>query len=310
MESFLNSVQAVAIVLLLTATGYICARLGWLTAEGKRFLNKFVMTIALPCTCVYGLTANLTREMVARAHILLLIPLVCIALNYVFSGLVGRLLKLPRRKLGVFIMICSVSNSLFIGYAMCRELFGDECIPYVMLFYMVSTVYTQVVGLAFIRWAGESEPLSGRMAVRFLTSPTVVALVLGYILVLCDIRLPALVVSYCRYMNQITSPLALLITGRIIWEIGLKNLRIDRNMMVVTLFRFVLSPLFFIAACTLFDIPALARSVFVVEAAMPVVTLAVVAASECGADERFAAEGAAITSLASFVVIPALMVFL
>lgn len=310
MESFLNSVRSVAVVMLLTATGYLCARLGWLNADGKRFLNKFVMTIALPCACVYGLSTNLTREMVSQAHILLLVPLACIAVNYAISIAIGRLLRLPRKRFGVFIMACCMSNSLLIGYAMCRELFGDECIPYVMLFYMVSTVYTQVVGLAFIRWAGEAEPLSGKMFVKFLTSPTVIAIAIGYVLVLCDIHLPELVTSYCRYMNQMSSPLALLITGQIIWEIGLKNLRIDRDMVIVMLFRFVLSPLFFIVACTLLDVPALARSVFVIEAAMPVVSIAVVAASEYGADEQFAAQGAAVTALASFLVIPILMIFL
>lgn len=310
MASFLNSVQSVTVVLLLTATGYLCARLGWLTTEAKHFLNKFVMTIALPCTCVYGLTTNLTREMVARSHVLLLIPLVCIACNYAVAIVIGRVLKIPRKRFGVFIMACCMSNSLLIGYAMCRELFGDDCVPYVMLFYMVSTVYTQVVGLGFIRWAGEVEPLSGRMFVKFLTSPTVIAIVLGYILVLCNIQLPPLVASYCRYMNQITSPLALLITGQIIYEIGFRHLRVDRDLAIVIAFRFVIAPLFFILACALIEVPPLARGVFVIESAMPVVSIAVVAASEYGADEQFAAQGAAITALASFLVIPVLMVFL
>ena len=310
MESFLNSVSSVAVVLLLTATGFLCAHLGWLGQESKHFLNKFIMTIAVPCMCVYGLRTNLTREMIGQAHILLLIPLVCIALNYVLAIAVGKLLKLPRRSFGVFVMMCTMSNSLLIGYAMCRELFGEECTPYVMLFYMVSTVYTQVVGLAFIRWSGEAEPLSWRMAVKFLTSPTVIGIVLGYAIVLLDIQLPGIVMTYCRYMNQITSPLALLVTGQIIWDIGLKNLRLDRNIIVVMLFRFLISPAFFILACAMTEVPDLARSVFVIEAAMPVVTISVVAASEYGADEQMAAQGAAITSLASFVVIPILMVLL
>lgn len=308
MAGFLNSVQAVAVVLLLTATGYVCARLGWLTAEGKRFLNKFVITLALPCACVYGLTTNLTQELVARSHILLLIPLVCIALNFLLAVPLSR--RLPRKKKGVFLMMCGLSNSLFIGYPMCRELFGDECIPYVMLFYMVSTAFTQLLGLSLVRWSGGAEPFSRKLAVRFLTSPTVLGVALGYALVLCNLRLPGLVTSYCRYMNQLVSPLALLITGRIIFEIGLKNLRLDRDMAFVMLFRFLVSPGLFLLACTLLHTEPLARNVFVVQAAMPVVTLTTVAASEYGADEQFAARGAALTTLVSFLVIPVLMLFL
>ena len=310
MTSFLNSVQSVSVVLLLTATGYLCARLGWLTDEVKRFLNKFVITIAMPGACVYGLTNNLTQELVAQSHILLLIPLVCIALNFAIAVPLGRLLKLPRKRQGVFVMMCSLSNSLFIGYPMCRELFGDVCIPYVMLFYMVSTVFTQVVGLSLIRWSANAEPLSGKLLVKFLRSPPIIGVTLGYVLVLCDLHLPGLVNSYLRYMNQVVSPLALLITGRIIYEIGLKNLHVDRDMVLVMLFRFLLSPALFVIACSLLGTDPLARSVYVVQAAMPVVTLTVVASSEYGADEQFAAQGAAITSLASFAVIPVLMIFL
>ena len=58
------------------------------------------------------------------------------------------------------------------------------------------------------------------------------------------------------------------------------------------------------------NVSGLAKSVFVIEAAMPVVTIAVAAATEYGADEQMAAQGAAVTSLASFVVIPILMIFL
>ena len=49
MAEFLHSVEAVAIVLLLTATGYVCAQIGWLTADVKRFLNKFTIAVAMPC---------------------------------------------------------------------------------------------------------------------------------------------------------------------------------------------------------------------------------------------------------------------
>lgn len=310
MAEFLHSVEAVAIVLLLTATGYVCAQIGWLTADVKRFLNKFTIAVAMPCTCVYGFKANLSRELISQAHLLLLIPLVCTALSYALAMLAGRLLHMPRKRFGVFVMMCSVSNSIFIGYAMCRELFGDACTPYVMLFYMINTVYTQVVGLAFVRWSGEAEPLSASMALRILRSPPIIGIVVGYALVLLDLPLPALVNSYCRYMNNIVSPLALFLTGRIIYEIGLKNLRLDRDTVIMLLFRFGFAPLSSYAACTMLGVPELARSVLVIEAAMPVVTLSVVASSEYGADEAFAAQGAAISTLLSFLVIPLLMLFL
>ena len=75
----------------------------------------------------------------------LLVPLLgTVVITILLSLLVGRLLKLPRKKLGVFMMMCSVSNAIFVGLAMCTELFGDTCTPYVMLYYLINTSFVQL----------------------------------------------------------------------------------------------------------------------------------------------------------------------
>ena len=271
MESFLHAVASVTLILLLTATGYFCAVRGWMSPQAKAFISKFTMSVAIPRMCVYGLTNNLTRELLMGSVGFLLVPFLSTVAGFLLSLLVGRLLKLPRRRLGVFMMMCSVSNAIFIGLPMCTELFGEACTPYVMLYYLVNT---------------------------------------SFVLVLADVKLPSLVMSYCKYMNNLVTPLALLLTGYIIHEIGLKNLRLDRDLTLVMVFRFLLVPGLSLALCALLGVTGLGRSTLIVETAMPVVTQTVVAAADYGADEQFAAQGAALSTLACFIVIPVLMLIL
>ena len=310
MESFLHAVASVTIILLLTATGYFCARMGWMSPDVKRFISKFTMSVAIPCMCVYGLTNNLTHELLALSLGFLLVPLLSTVGAFLLSLLVGRLLKLPHRKLGVFMMMCSVSNAIFIGLPMCTELFGEACTPYVMLYYLVNTSFVQLVGLSLVRWSGEGGGFDKRMIKKFLTTPAVIGVLVSFVLVFTGIRLPSLVMSYCKYMNNLVTPLALLLTGYIIYEIGLKNLKLDRDLAIMLLFRFLLVPGVSFALCELFGVAGLGRSVLLVETAMPVVTQTVVAAADYGADEQFAAQGAALSTLACFVVIPVLMLIL
>lgn len=312
MEAFLNAVASVTIILLLTATGWFCGHKGWLKAESKAFLSKFLLSVAVPCMCVSGLRSNLTREMIGGSLLLLAVPFACNALNFVLSYFLAKLLRLPKKRAGVFMVMCSLSNAMFIGYAMCIELFGDPCVPYVMLYYLANTCFTQTLGMWLIRRAGESEGESGdwKRSLKFLTSPTVLALFLGFALVLLDVRPPSFIMSYLRYMSNTVSPLALVLAGYIIYEMGWDKLRLDRDLAIMLVFRFLLSPALYILCCALLGVEGLARDVNVVEAAMPVVTQTVVAASQYGADEQFAAEGAALSTLASFVVIPVLMVLL
>lgn len=310
MEAFLHGISSVTIILLLTATGYLCGAKGWMRAEAKAFLSRFLLSLAVPCMCISGLRGNLTREMLSGSLRLLAAPFICNALNFAFSFLLAGLLKLPRRQKGVFMVMCSLSNAMFVGYAMCTELFGEACVPYVMLFYLANTSFTQTLAMWLIRRSAEDGGSDWKRSLNFLASPTALGLFTGFALVLLDVKLPSFLASYLRYMSNIVSPLALLLTGYIIYEIGWDKLRLDRNLAVMLAFRFLLSPGLYVLCCALFGVRGLARDTLVVEAAMPVVTQTVVAAAQYGADERFAAEGAALSTLGSFVVIPVLMFFL
>lgn len=310
MDTFLHAISSVTLILLLTATGYLCAAKGWMTAEAKHFISKFLMTLAIPMMCIYSFQVNLSRELLEQSAAMLLTGVCTCALCFLLAFLLGRLLRLPRRRLGIFVMMCALSNCVFIGLAMCTELFGSECTPYVMLYWVVSTSFMQLVGVSLVRWSSEAGSFSPKMLLHFLQTPPILGTLAAIALVLLDLRLPSLVLSYGKYMNSVVTPLALLLTGYIIHDLGLKNLRLNRTLSFALLFRFLVSP----AVCTLFcalnGIGGLARSVYIVEAAMPVVTQTVVVASECGADEQFAAQGAAVSTLACFVVTPILMMLL
>ena len=310
MAEFLHAVASVTIILMLTATGWICGKKGWMTAQSKTFLSKFLLTMAVPCMSIYSLRNNLTREMIAQSPELLAVPYIGIALLFVLAYGIARLLKLPKKRRGVFMVICAMSNTLFIGYAMCTELFGDVCIPYVMFYWFASTCYTQTFAMWLIRRSGEGAGGSWRQSLAFLRSPTVLGVLTGTALVLLDIRLPSFLMSYLKYMNSVVSPLALLLTGYIIYEMGWDKLRLDRDLTVSMCCRFLLGPAVILAFCILFGVEGLARSTFLVQAAMPTVTQTVVAATQYGADDQFAARGAAVSTLASFIVIPVLMMLL
>lgn len=310
MTSFFNAVSSVLLIFLLTSVGYLCAAKGWMGQETKAFISKLLMNIAIPCMCIYGLTTNLTRDAISSSGALLLVPFLVCTVSVLLALAIGKLMKLPRKRLGIFVMMCSLSNAIFVGYAMCSILFGESCTPYVMLFYLVNTSFVQIVGIPSVIWSGESSSSSRNMPLKFLRSPAVLSVFVAFALILANVSLPPIVVSFTRYLNNIVTPLALILTGHIIYEIGLKNLRIDSSLCVVMLFRFLLSPVLAIALCAVFGVTGLARSVIVVECAMPVVTQTVVAASEYHADAQYAAQGAALTTLVCFFVIPVLMLLL
>ncbi len=310
-ETLFRSLNAVGVVLLLTVCGYVLAALGWIPSEVRRFLSRYLMRFAIPVMCVYSLRSNLTLELLKSFRVMLLVPALCSAVLFVLSDLFGRLLCLSPERRSVFRIMCAVSNAMFIGYSMCMELFGEACVPYVMTYYLVNTSFAQLIGVAGIRRACSREKGSVRETVRlFLGTPSIYGVLAGILLIVTDRTPPPLFMSCARYINNTVTPLALLLAGSIIHGIGLKKLRVDPVQLSVMAFRFLLAPGLCLALCVIFGVTGLARNVLVVQTAMPVLTQAVVASAEYGGDERMAAQGAALTTLACFAVIPALMLLL
>ena len=308
METFLHSVSSVLVILLLTAVGYLCAAKGWLNDGAKSFLSKYLISVAVPVMSAYGFMTGIPRDELLRAGPLLLAPTLASGLLTLLGWGIGRLLRLPRKRFGVFVMMCGMSNMMFIGYPMCVELFGEVSVPYAMFNYFVNVCFIQLVGRSLVRWSGGYDDHSvGEAIFNIIRMPPVIGVFAGIAAVLLDVHLPEVVMTTMGYINSTVTPLALLLAGRVIYEIGLRNLRLDRALSVAMLVRFVLSPALAVGFCALFGLGELARNVCAVEFAMPVMTMTVAYSTEYGADEQFAAQGVALSTVACFAVIPILM---
>ncbi len=309
--TLLNSFRAVGVILILTACGYVFTALGWIKPDAKRFLTKYLMLFAVPVMCIYSLRTNLTLELIRSSWTQLLIPAVTSFVLYALAIFIGRRMHLDPKQSSVFAVMCAVSNAMFIGYPMCTELFGEACVPYVMTFFLINTAYSQLVGVAGICRAGGQRGNSPWEAVlNFFKTPSILGVFIGVLLILVDWTPPPLVMSCARYVNNTVTPLALLTVGNIIYGIGLKNLRLNKLLNLMLVFRFLLAPGIALLMCALLGVTGMARGVLVVQSAMPVLTQTVVAASEYGADEELAAQGVTISLLACFIVIPVLMLLL
>ncbi len=311
MNSLLNSLSAVSVILILTGCGYVLSMLGWIRPDAKTFLSKYLMRFAVPVMCVYSLRTQLTLDLLKSSWVLLLIPALSTAFSFLLSMAIGKSMRLGPKQASVFAVMCSVSNAIFIGYSMCLELFGSECTPYAMIFYLCNTAYAQLVGVAMIKRSGGQSGTSFRDSViSFFRTPSILGVLAGVFLILTGLQPPALFMSCAKYINNTVTPLALLMAGHIIWEIGLRNVRLNKLLILTMVFRFLISPGITLLLCMLFNVSGLAKDVLIVLSAMPVLTQTVVASAEYGADEQLAAQGIAVTTLACFIVIPVIMLLL
>ena len=309
---FFNAVAAVVVLLLLMLVGYFMGIAGWMTANEKKFLGKYIINIAVPCNCLVGLLNNLDQSMLAQAGVMLVSAIIGVVLTILLGMVLGTLLRLPKNQWGVFVSMVGLSNTLFIGLPLSTQLFGDACIPYVMIYYLSNTIFTQSVAVMLVERAGNVS--SGRGVKHFLkdvfTKPPILAVIFSVLLLVLGLRPPEVIMSFAKYISGSVSPLALIYCGFIVYELGLKNLRFQRGLPTVLVCRLVVSPLICAGMCHIFGVTGLAYSVFVVESALPVVSQVTVMAGTFGADDKYAATGATLSTIGCFFSIPVLMVLL
>ena len=313
MAEFFNAVSAVFLLFSLMAVGYFLGVSGWMGGGEKKFLSRFVVNIAVPCNCLVGLLNNLKHEDLARAGQMMVFTVGGIVLTLALSALAATLLQLPRSRWGVFVPMAGLSNVLFVGLPLCTQLFGEVCIPYVMVYYLSNTIFTQSLAVVLIERAGSRPGRGGGLAHRMLDmlrKPPIVGMAVSIVLLVLGLRPPELVMRFASQISGSVTPLALIYCGYIVYEVGLKNLRFLRGMPTMLIIRLIISPLICAAFCTLGGVSGLAMRVFIVESALPVVSQITVMAGAYGADEEYAATGACLSMLGCFFTIPVLMVIL
>ena len=314
MAGFLNAVSASFVLLLIMAVGYGMGRAGWMTAKEKGFVSKYVMNIAVPCNCVVSILNHLERSQLAQAGVMLVSAYLGILVTLLLAVALARLLKLPRERWGVFVTMGGMSNALFIGIPVCTQLFGEACMPFIMIYWLGNTSFLQSVGVMLTERSGTIPSGQSRSAWGFLkdlfTKPPIVATLAGVVLLLLGLELPGPIGKAAGYISASVSPMALIYCGYIVYEVGLKNLRFLRGLPTMLVLRLLVAPVLCLVFCNLCGVTGLARSVFVVESALPVPTQVTVMAGAYGADEKYAATGACLSILGGFLTIPLLMLIL
>ena len=313
MAGFLNAVSACFVLLMIMSVGYIMGHLGWMTAREKKFVSKYIMNIAVPCNCIVGLLNNLDHDSLAEAGWMLVAGLLSIGIMLLISMAAATLLRLPKERWGVFAAMSGFSNTLFIGIPVCTQLFGDACMPHLMVYYLANTSILQSVGILLVERSGNvagKKTTVPEFFLGILKKPPILGVLFSICLLLLGLRLPDTLMRFAGYISDSVSPLALIYCGFIVYEVGLKNLRLLHGHILMLVLRLVVAPTICFAFCSLFGITGLARSVFLVESALPVVSQITVMSGAYGADEQYAATGSCLSIFYSFITLPVLMLLL
>ena len=311
MDIFLRSISGILVILGMILVGFVIGEKGWFDDKSRGLIAKLVTQVALPCYMLYTITQRFTA-----ADLLIMLPalrfpaLSMVILLGIATG-VARIFAVRQDRRGLFISMFFNSNTIFVGLPINQALFGDASIPYVLIYYMCNTTFFWTLGTYLIQRDGEGEAqFDLKTSLKKVFSPPLMGFILGLVMVMLQIKLPAFLASDLQYLGNLTTPLSMIFIGLSVSHVGVKQLVLGKDQLLILLGRFVVAPLLMATIVYWAPLPSLMKHVFIIQSAMPVMTNASVVARLYGADSDYAAVMVTETTLATMMVIPILMLLM
>jgi len=311
MDIFLRSISGILVILGMILVGFVIGEKGWFDDKSRGLIAKLVTQVALPCYMLYTITQRFTAADLLKMLPALRFPALSMVILLGIATGVARIFAVRQDRRGLFISMFFNSNTIFVGLPINQALFGDASIPYVLIYYMCNTTFFWTLGTYLIQRDGEGEAqFDLKMSLKKVFSPPLLGFLLGLVFVMLQIKLPAFLASDLQYLGNLTTPLSMIFIGLSVSHVGVKQLVLGKDQLLILVGRFMVSPLLMATIVYWAPLPILMKQVFIIQSAMPVMTNAPVVARLYGADSDYAAVMVTETTLATMVVIPILMLLM
>ena len=249
-----------------------------------------------------------------------------------------KMLKVPKGRRGIFINMVVNDNCLFIGLPVQIALFGQDALPYFLLYYIGNTISVWMVGVFLIELDplpnsevdfnngsykidsinNSSESTKGKSKKpkfdwKKLLPPPLIGFFVALIFLFFEIPLLPILHTTLNYLGDMVTPLSLIYIGIVLHDAGLKSMRLNKDSIGGIVGRFVISPIIMFCLIMALQYGAgivlepIAIITFVVQSAGPVIAVLPIVANESKADLPFATGLVMISTILFVVVIPIIM---
>ncbi|MGG5369945.1 AEC family transporter [Enterococcus sp. AZ196] len=299
-------------IFVLMFIGYFLTYKQWFSNQIGDAFSKLVLQIALPCNMFLTITKNFSRSEFLQLVGGTVIPLLSMLLTFAISFAYRRIFQITPARKGIFTTMFTCSNTIFIGLPINLAIFGEQAVPYVLLYYIVNTTLFWTLGIYFI---ASDNPQIEQAKVSFhlvpilkkIFSPALMGFLIGLCAVLLNINVSDSIATFFSYLANLTTPLSMFVIGIIVYNVGIKNLTLNKDIIGVIMGRYILSPLIVWLLGQWISVPPLMLSVFIIQAAMPVQNSVPILARSYDADQQFAASSLGYSVLLYLAYIPLLL---
>ncbi len=305
---FLTSLESIVPIIALIVLGYFLQVKGWFHNDFGNDLSKLIMNVAMPVSIFVSVLKYLTLEKLMSLSGGLIYTFTAFSLGYIVAFLSVKVLKVAPGRRGTVINTFVNANTIFIGLPLNIALFGDDALPYFLIYYITNTISTWTLGVFLM--TSDSKDGKKKQGSKFNWEKLLPAPLLGFIVsvvfLVINIPLPSYVSNTLGYIGGLTTPLSLIYIGIVLAKAGIKTIHFDKDSILALSGRFIVSPLLMFLVLKLMA-PQMATAeyqTFMIQSATPALAVLPILANQGDGDVEFSTNIVTLSTILFVIVIP------
>jgi len=313
----------IAVLMLLTAIGYLAGRTGYLPGNTGEFLAKVVIRITAPSLIISTMTSYDFDDKTLKDGLWVgFYAIIFMLLALVPAVLFSRLLRLEGASSNVFKVHTVFGNASYLALPLFKVLLGDKAVVTAVFFILSFELLMWTLGVYLLN---KHKGLTFSGTIKKFININTITCIIGLILALTNLQqyIKGNAVAETIYnifyktfnpLGNCTLPLVMLFVGLNAANNaeGLSSILKKRVTLVLAFLKLLLVPLFSLLVLLLLGdmVDPFVRTVVVLELAMPCATIVVALSAEYGSDYKQAGDNTIITTVLSLVTLPLMMMLL
>jgi predicted permease len=309
MINFTIITNQILVLALLAIIGVIATKLKVITEEVKNSIATIVFNITLPALILTSVSnVELNREILHNSLLVFILSHIGILLLF-FSGKISRsILKIKDKKRNIHLIHTMLGNVAFLGYPLFSALFpGGEGLFYAVIFHLTQDIYIWTVGVFEFN---NSKNITFKESLKHLINPNTVAFAIGIIMLITGFKIPEFINIPAAGLGKTTIYLAMLYIGAVLAQNTMITAFKKREIYALIFNKMLFVPFVLLLIINFasyafgIQIGNVAKTVVVMQTAMPCMAMVVVLAKKFGSDDIHATENLFLSTIFSLATLP------
>jgi len=266
-------------------------------------LSRLNLHIFTPALVFNTFSSNFRISVIAENSMYIVIGLITLLVSVALAIPLSRVFSKDRNTRDVFIYSFTIPNLGYMGYPLIEAVYGEVALFKMMMFAIPFNIFIYTVGITILNPKRE-------MNLKKLLNPSIIAIIVGILFGIFELKLPAFLSSACDLAAGCMSPLAMLLTGYVLAKSPIKQLITSPKMYLASIIRLICLPA---AAIVIMRLCGVSNDIVLVGCAMLAMPLGlntVVFPEAYGGDSSTGAKSCFVSNILGIVTIPIMFAIL